>query len=196
VGKKSAYGSLKSVMSGSKRKRGAVPSFKGDESAAGKGDTLQAESSTAKTPGSHWAVTTDATPHPSITFVTTPTASKQLSFDFSASLEQSGNPLSNSNSILTATTADFKPTFAPTPIHRRHTSLSAISYPSQNRSTALSSLASWIPWPRTAAERPSTSSSATTLDAATKAELTLKDLLRASAVMERKGKGKSVAAAA
>ncbi|KAF2488354.1 hypothetical protein BU16DRAFT_553989 [Lophium mytilinum] len=98
VGKKSAYGSLKSVISGSKRKRGGVPSFNGEEDTSGNGDAAQAESSTAKTPGSQWAVNTDATPHPSITLVTTPTASKQLSFDFPASLEEAGKSFSNSNS--------------------------------------------------------------------------------------------------
>ncbi|KAF2815983.1 uncharacterized protein BDZ99DRAFT_565869 [Mytilinidion resinicola] len=200
VGKKSAYGSLKSVIGGSKRKRGDVPAFHGDENASRKGDTAAVEpssSSTAKTPGSQWAVNTDATPHPSITLVTTPTASKQLSFDFPASLEEPGKAYSNSNSVLHDPAMAFKPIFTPTPAHRRHTSLTSFPHPARNRSTTLSSLASWIPWNRTVAERPSTSSSAT-LDAATKAELTLKDLLRASSGIEGrpKGKGREIIAAA
>lgn len=111
----------------------------------------------------HWAVTHEATPHPSITLATPPTASKQLSLVVSAPAEEPDAL------VMKSTPAQA--------LHRRHTSLNSVPQ-TRPRSGTLSSLTSWIPWSRAAAERPSTPVG--TQHDAMKAEAKLKDLLRAS----------------
>ena len=166
---RSAYGSLKSVMGSGKRGREDFSAAKTAEGAVegqcgGMGMTgaAQREPDAMQT-APHWAVTHEATPHPSITLATPPTASKQLSLVVSASAEEPDAL------VMKSTQAQV--------LHRRHTSLNSVSQ-TRPRSGTLSSLASWIPWNRAAAERPSTA--AGTQNDATKAEAKLKDLLRAS----------------
>ena len=167
---RSAYGSLKSVMGSGKQERGDFSAAKTTEGAVegqcGGMETgaVQREPD-AKQTVSHWAVAHEATPHPSITLATPPTASKQLSLVVSA-------PAEEPNALV------MKSTPAQT-LHRRHTSLNSVPQ-TRPRSGTLSSLASWIPWSRAVAERPSTA--AGTQHDATKAEAKLKDLLRASEV--------------
>jgi len=130
----SAYGSLKSVMSGSSGKRQALD-----------GDTFRdLEAATSSRVGTHdkqgpaWVVNTSASSssQPAITIVTSPTTSKQLSLD--------------TTSVPSATEDDrpetglAKRSF----VHRRGPS--ALSLPtSRMRSRTLSALSSWLSWSRT-----------------------------------------------
>ncbi|KAH9882434.1 hypothetical protein J1614_000670 [Plenodomus biglobosus] len=129
----SAYGSLKSVISGSSGKRKALD-----------GDTfrdLQAGGSSqvgvhAKQ-GPAWAVNASASSssQPAITLVTSPTPSKQLSLDTTSapSAAEESRPR----------TALSQRNFT----HRR--APSGISLPaSRTRSRTLSTISSWLPWPR------------------------------------------------
>ncbi|KAF2269595.1 hypothetical protein CC78DRAFT_283003 [Lojkania enalia] len=130
----SAYGSLKSVISGGSRKRKA---FETD-------GVKSVEHDEQKIQGPHWAVNTSSTSssHPAITLVASPQASKQLSLDTSSTIKD----------IPETVKGDAEPAPEATNISQisphRHTP-SATSLPStRTRSSTLSSLASWIPWHR------------------------------------------------
>lgn len=125
----SAYGSLKSVISGGSGKRKAVGA---EESSTNAGQVVP-----------HWAVhaTSSTSIHPSITLVTAPQASKQLSLDISSTIKDLVPPESQQAS------AEI-PEPKPTPAHRRNTSATSIPR-TRTRSSTLSSIASWIPWHRT-----------------------------------------------
>ena len=128
----SAYGSLKSVISGGSSKRKAID-----------GDTYRdqdAESSRQvegrKQSGPAWAVHAFSTTHPSITLMSSPKASKQL--DTSSGLDDVPE-----DAEIPSQTAARQRSFA----HRR--GVSTMSLPaSRARPGPLSSIASWLPWPR------------------------------------------------
>ncbi|OCK76383.1 hypothetical protein K432DRAFT_385476 [Lepidopterella palustris CBS 459.81] len=147
---KSAYGSLKSVMSGSKR---ITPSLKPEASTAQDSEatsltTHDSEETqhkissqtpshanpkpTPPAPASHWVVTTnEATHHPSITLVTTPTASNHVSLDFptpstSTVSHSTPSPSTISSTLLTGSSLPTNPSHrSQQPLHRRHTSLAS-----------------------------------------------------------------------
>jgi hypothetical protein len=176
---RSAYGSLKSVMRSGKRERGEFSAANTAEGTVGQCGGMGITGAAQREPDAmqtvpHWAVTHEATPHPSITLATPPTASKQLSLVVSASAEEPDAL------VMKSTPAQA--------LHRRHTSLNSAPQ-TRPRSSTLSSLASWIPWSRAAAERPSTA--ADTQHDATKIEAKLKDLLRASEMGQGKERDKA-----
>lgn len=130
----SAYGSLKSVISGGSGKRKAIDgdTFRDQEA----GSSKQAEG--PKQQGPAWAVHASSSSHPSITLVTSPTASKQLSLDTSTGLDDDPE-----YAQAQPQTAVPQRAFA----HRR--GISTTSLPaSRTRSGALFSIAAWLPWPR------------------------------------------------
>jgi hypothetical protein len=158
----SAYGSLKSVISGGSGKRRATE------------DTFKApEQEEPKAPqGPAWAVntTTVSSSHPSITIVASPQASNQLSLDQSSTITDR----------LDLVPVDTAP--SPRPLgHRRNTS-SASMPPPRTRSGPLSSLTSWLPW-----SRPADLDSKTEQEL-TKAETRLREMLEQSSSI---GKGKA-----
>lgn len=136
----SAYGSLKSVISGSSGKRKALDGDTFRDHHAG--NPVQADDHVVQGPA--WAVhnSSSATSQPAITLNATPIASKQLSLDTSLASQH----LSTSSwGALDARphTARSQRTFA----HRRGPS--AISLPTTRaRSGTLSAFSSWLPWPR------------------------------------------------
>ncbi|KAI8933213.1 hypothetical protein NX059_009848 [Plenodomus lindquistii] len=129
----SAYGSLKSVISGSSGKRKALD-----------GDTfrdLQAGSSTRTganaRQGPAWAVNASASSssQPAITLVASPAPSKQLSLD--------------TTSALSAAQVSRPRTVGPQRNFTHPRGPSAVSLPmSRMRSKTLSTISSWLPWPR------------------------------------------------
>ncbi|KAF2106620.1 hypothetical protein BDV96DRAFT_590898 [Lophiotrema nucula] len=165
----SAYGSLKSVISGGSGKRRAI------DTEASKSPT-EAEQSQ---PGPQWAIQppSSSSDHPAITLVTTPQTSKQLSFDLSSTIAD----------ILEAAEASREGPAnneaAQSSSHRRNTSATSIAYSSRTRSSTLSSLASWMPWTR-ASEQDATPQELT------RAEARLREMLILSQT-SRLGKGKA-----
>lgn len=150
----SAYGSLKSVISGgSDKRRSPIPQMEASGSAA---TQTQAQ---AAVPQAVKASSSTPAP-PSITLITTPQASKHLSLDLSSTITD------------VHSTPQDPPSAAPDSqlpqqiSHRRNTSTASI--PTRTRSSTLSSLASWIPWSRADA------------DDATKAETKLREMLSLS----------------
>jgi hypothetical protein len=170
---RSAYGSLKSVFSAGSVKVDVTEDAKGD----------------GRTETPHWAVTgsSSTTQHPSITLITSPRASKHLSLDISApdpataplvAPDQDHNLEHKDQHSDTTLVEPSSPT-----LHSRHTSVSSIPHSSQPQQSALSSLASWIPWSRLMGAEPGT------LSDATRAETRLKEMLRAAkGVGDGKGK--------
>jgi hypothetical protein len=129
----SAYGSLKSVISGGSGKRKAID-----------GDTFrEQETNSSKQAPAHqgpaWAVhASSSTSHPAITLAS-PVASKHLSLDTSsAMLEDNGHA-----------TQSRPQTAAPRriPSHQRNASVRSL-LASRIRSGTLGSIKSWLPWPR------------------------------------------------
>lgn len=164
----SAYGSLKSVISGSSGKRKALD-----------GDTFRdVQAGGSSRAGAHakqgpaWAVNASASSssQPAITLVTSPTPSKQLSLDTTSAPSAAD---------------ESRPRTAVPPrnsTHRRGPS--AMSLPaSGRRSRTLSTISSWLPWPR-----PSDLSENGHHDL-TKAETRLREMLLSNQGL---GKGKSV----
>ncbi|ORY19120.1 hypothetical protein BCR34DRAFT_595564 [Clohesyomyces aquaticus] len=125
----SAYGSLKSVISGGSGKRKAVGAV---------------DSKNTEQAAPHWLVHTasSATIHPSITLVTAPQASKQLSLDISSTIKDVLPPDETEQQA-----APEAPEPKPSQIHRRNTSAGSTP-PPRTRSSTLSSIASWISWHR------------------------------------------------
>ncbi|KAF2789690.1 hypothetical protein K505DRAFT_328059 [Melanomma pulvis-pyrius CBS 109.77] len=155
---RSAYGSLKSVISGGSGKRKAVEV-----------DAFQHAEQRPQGPA--WAVN-----HPAITLIASPQASKQLSLDISSTIKD----------IPESSEGRLEPTLTTPklPLHRRHTSSTSIPPPGRARSSTLSSLASWLPWPR------ASDLDANSATALTKAESRLREMLILSQTSSL-GKGKA-----
>lgn len=132
----SAYGSLKSVISGGSGKRGA-----GDHAAdqADAGPSEQVESTRSRGPA--WAVHASSEDHPVIT-VPSPQASNHLSLDTSSTIKDIPEDIENKSSPRPQTAV---PKAAMS--HSRNASLHSLNA-SRARSSTLSSIASWLPWPR------------------------------------------------
>jgi hypothetical protein len=135
----SAYGSLKSVISGGSGKRKAID-----------GDTFRDQQSgpsdQTKPQGPAWAVpaASSSSSHPAITLVTSPTASKHLSVESPSGLDEIAEEVGGSSGPRPTTAVPRRG-----PGHRR--GASAVSLPTARaRSGTLSSIASWLPWPRLA----------------------------------------------
>ena len=170
----SAYGSLKSVISGGSGKRKALD-----------GDTYRdqqpgsSKHSEPKQQGPAWTVGAPSSTHPSITLVTSPIASKQLSLDTSTALEDVSEEAELSTRPQTALPRN---PYA----HRR--GVSTLSLPAQRtRSGTLSSIASWLPWPRP------TDLTTSSQQELTKAEARLREMLLSSQAL---GKGKAAVSVA
>ncbi|KAJ4322486.1 hypothetical protein N0V94_002360 [Neodidymelliopsis sp. IMI 364377] len=177
----SAYGSLKSVISGGssgKRKSINNDTFQDPEMSSSKPEEPQRPQAPA------WTIRTasQTADHPAITLDTTPQASKQLAFD--ASVLQ--------DLPETDTTWGLRPRTALSQqraVHRRNWSTATFSAGqsySRPQSNTRSSLASWLPWPRT------TGIDNATQQELTKAETRLREMLLSSNSI---GKGKAIAGA-
>lgn len=135
---RSAYGSLKSVISGGSGKRKAVDgdTFRGPEP-----DSLEQREDEQQQPGPSWAVQASASSsaHPAITIVTSPTALNQLSVDTTFGLDE-----------LVEDATKVYPQEALT----QQSPLQQDGNSRRNRSTSrsqpstLSSITSWLPWAR------------------------------------------------
>lgn len=168
----SAYGSLKSVISGGSAKKGASnhateqveagPSVHGDEQ---------------KPRGPAWAVHTLSDDHPVIT-VPSPQASHHLSLDTSATIKDIPDVVDIRLTPRPRTAVSNTATS-----HRRNTSLNSLNT-SRTRSGTLSSITSWLPWPRPTDLR------TTTQPDLTKAETRLREMLML-AQNSTLGKGKA-----
>ncbi|PSN74056.1 hypothetical protein BS50DRAFT_471255, partial [Corynespora cassiicola Philippines] len=155
----SAYGSLKSVISGGSGKRksvgGAFESIKQEET----------EESSAPA----WAVhpSSPSSSHPAITLVVSPQASKQLSLDTSSTVKDLPEVPGEPSSRRPQTAASRQG-----PSHRRNVSDTSL-LPTRARSSTLSSIASWLPWPRTSELDASTQQELTNAEARLREVLTL-----------------------
>lgn len=171
----SAYGSLKSVISGGsgKKRKASEDSSKSPDQV----NTPQEDDHRHQGPA--WAVNTpsSSTKHPSITLVSTPQASKQLSHDLSSTIR---DLLESSEERPQTSAESSEPKQS---LHRRHTSVTSMPHP-RTRSGPLSSLASWIPW-----TRPPDLDQKTSQDL-TKAEARLREMLIISQ-SSHIGKGKA-----
>lgn len=177
----SAYGSLKSVISGgSSGKRRSLDdnTFAQPEASSSRQEEQQ------RSQGPAWTIRTasQTEDHPAITIETTPQASKQLAFDASALQDLPD----------TDSTWGLRPRAAMSQhraVHRRNWSTATFSLGQSNskaRSNAITSLASWLPWPRTAGLNQDTQQELT------KAETRLREMLIHSQGI---GKGKATAGA-
>ena len=170
----SAYGSLKSVISGGsvrRRASGHIP----DQAEAG--PSVQDEEQRPKGPA--WAVQALSDDHPVIT-VPSPQASNHLSLDTSSTITDVPESL-ESRPTPRPQTAIPKTTFS----HRRNTSVNSLNA-SRGRSSTLSSITSWLPWPRPSNIRSNAESDLT------KAETRLREVLMV-AQSSTFGKGKAPA---
>ncbi|KAF3054095.1 hypothetical protein E8E11_011575 [Didymella keratinophila] len=178
---RSAYGSLKSVISGGsggKRKFLEDSTFTQPEPSS---STREAEQ---RPQGPAWTIRTasQTEDHPAITIETAPQASKQLALDTSALQDL---PETDSTWGLRPRTAISQQRA----VHRRNWSTATFSLEqsaSRTRSNTITSLASWLPWPRTAGL------SQDTQQELTKAETRLREMLIHS---QGVGKGKATAGA-
>ncbi|USP72959.1 meiosis-specific topoisomerase spo11 [Curvularia clavata] len=169
----SAYGSLKSVISGSSGKRKALDGDTFREQEAGSSKQEEAQSR-----GPPWAVhASSSSSHPAITLAA-PTASKHLSLDTSSSAQDSMDFLMHTP----ATQVGNGTPQGPSSHHRRHTARSLPA--SRLRAGTLGSLTSWLPWPR-----PSDLSHDAQQEL-TKAEDRLREMLMST---QNLGKGKAAA---
>ncbi|QRD05412.1 hypothetical protein JI435_155110 [Parastagonospora nodorum SN15] len=163
----SAYGSLKSVISGGSGKRKAVD-----------GDTFRdQEAGQTKPQGPAWAIpaSSSSSNHPAITLIASPTASKHLSVGtpqgFMDELAGVGEAEAHTKPAMPRRSSG----------HGRGPSTISLST-SRMRSGTLSSITSWLPWPR-----PSDLTSGSQQDM-TRAEARLREMLLSS---ETIGKGKA-----
>ncbi|KAF1969783.1 hypothetical protein BU23DRAFT_557401 [Bimuria novae-zelandiae CBS 107.79] len=168
----SAYGSLKSVISGGSNKRRAS-SHAIEQAEAG--SSGQADAQKPKTPT--WAVHAFSQDHPVIT-VPSPQASNHLSLDTSSTIKDIPE---TSESRPTPRLQTAVPKAANS--HRRNTSLTSLNA-SRARSSTLSSITSWLPWPKL--PEPTT----TRQPDLTKAESRLREMLMV-AQSSTLGKGKA-----
>jgi hypothetical protein len=157
----SAYGSLKSVISGGSGKRKAID-----------GDTFRDLNAGAKPQGPAWAVpaSSSSADHPAITLLASPTASKQLSLETSPALDDISEEDARPETALPRKLT-----------HRRGPSTTSLPA-SRMRSGTLSSIVSWLPWPR-----PSDDNASSQQDV-TRAETRLREMLILSQSL---GKGKA-----
>ncbi|KAF2125541.1 hypothetical protein P153DRAFT_360491 [Dothidotthia symphoricarpi CBS 119687] len=169
----SAYGSLKSVISGGSGRRRAIDSdtFRGPEL-----DDSEHSGVHQQQPRPSWAVHASApsSAHPAITIVTSPTASNQLSFDMSYGMNETIEDGADAHPriALSHQTLSYRQGAS-------HFSPSA----SRSRSTNLSSMTSWLPWPRLSDLNSSSQQELV------RAEVRLRDMLQSS---RNVGKGKAV----
>ncbi|KAF2198537.1 hypothetical protein GQ43DRAFT_343934, partial [Delitschia confertaspora ATCC 74209] len=172
---RSAYGSLKSVISGGSGKRKVVDAGTFEPPNAIENATVENEEQ--KPSGTNWVVTrpSSKTERPSITLITTPQASKHLSLDVSSSIIEGAAP----TPVPEAVPKDELPSNATEPrsttLHRRHTSLTSIPHSqsqTHSRGGSLSSLTSWLRWPR------ASDKDLSGIAEATKAENKLKEMLK------------------
>jgi hypothetical protein len=167
----SAYGSLKSVISGGSGKRKAID-----------GDTFREQTaggpSEAKPLGPAWAVpaSTSSSNHPAITLVSSPTASKYLSVETPPGLDDLSEGSGQASGARPKTAQARRAT-----AHKRGTSNVSLPTP-RMRTGTLSSIASWLPWPR-----PSDINSNSQQDL-NRAEARLREMLLSS---QNIGKGKA-----
>ncbi|KAF1998205.1 hypothetical protein P154DRAFT_524294 [Amniculicola lignicola CBS 123094] len=171
----SAYGSLKSVISGGSGKRKAIDA-----------NTFKAPEPTQQNnQGPSWTVTTSsaAVTHPSITLLTSPQASKQLSLDTSSTIKEIHRSAADIPTQRPQTAVPKQST------HRRQISNTSIP-PLRTRSNTLSSFTSWMPWSRAPDAGPST-----TPQELTKVEARLREMLMQSQ-HSTAGKGKGPLAVA
>ncbi|OAL46861.1 hypothetical protein IQ07DRAFT_143519 [Pyrenochaeta sp. DS3sAY3a] len=170
----SAYGSLKSVISGSSGKRKAVDAhtFRDQEAGSSRYGETQVQQ------GPAWTVhASSSSSHPAITLMTSPTASKQLSLDTSTDLDDV--PIEPENRPRTA---------IPQTAHSHRRGPSTTSLPtSRARSITLSSITSWLPWPRPPDLGPNNEQELT------RAEARLREMLMSSQSL---GKGKATVSVA
>lgn len=157
----SAYGSLKSVISGGSGKRRASNQNPDQVEA---GPSRQVEEPEPKSKGPAWAVQALSDDHPVIT-VPSPQASNHLSLDTSSTIRDVPDDI-DSRTTPRPQTAVPRAAFS----HRRNTSLNSLA-PSRARSSTLSSITSWLPWPRVSDNRESSQPDLT------KAETRLREVL-------------------
>jgi hypothetical protein len=173
----SAYGSLKSVISGgsgSKRKSVDIDTFQHPEA------SISTQEQQQRPQGPAWTIRTasQTDDHPAITLDTTPQASKQLAFDTSVLQDL---PETDSTWGLRPRTALSQQKT----VHRRNWSNATFSVgqsQSKSRSNTVSSLTSWLPWPR------ATGIDHNTQQELTRAETRLREMLLSS---QSSGKGKA-----
>lgn len=131
----SAYGSLKSVISGGSG-RNNVAGDTSEQAEAGP----STRSRSVKPPAPAWSVDTS---YPAITIRTSPQASKQLSLDTSSTIRDVPEDPSNTTAVRPQTAIPRQ-----SHAHRRNASLFSLQAPPRPRPGTLSSLTSWLPWPR------------------------------------------------
>ncbi|KAI4713668.1 hypothetical protein J4E89_001115 [Alternaria sp. Ai002NY15] len=133
----SAYGSLKSVISGGSGKRKAIDGDTFRDQEAGSSKQVEAQNS-----GPAWAVhASTSSSHPAIT-IAAPTASKQLSLDTSSAMQDVGKDANGSSNGRPQTATPRR-----TPSHHRGASMRTLPA-SRARSGTLDSIKAWLPWPR------------------------------------------------
>lgn len=177
---RSAYGSLKSVISGgSGGKRNSLGdiTFTQSEATSSRQETQQ------RPQGPAWTIraASKTEDHPAITIETMPQASKQLAFDTSALQDL---PETDSMWGLRPRTP-----ISQRAVHRRNWSTPTFSLGqsgSRTRSNTITTLASWLPWPRTVGLNQDTQQELT------KAETRLREMLIHS---QGVGTGKATAGA-
>ncbi|KAL6706337.1 hypothetical protein ACN47E_005627 [Coniothyrium glycines] len=161
----SAYGSLKSVISGSSGKRRAI-----DNDTFHEQDMASSLPASPQIPqGPAWTVHSSATSSscPAITLLNAPSASKHLSLDTSNALDNVPEEEGTSQARLC--------TVAPRRVISRQHEASSISLPSPHmRVGPLRSISSWLPWPRSSDVITSTQQDVT------KAESRLREMLLSS----------------
>lgn len=178
----SAYGSLKSVFSGGssgKRRSIEIDTLEQPEASS------SAQEGRQRPQGPAWTIRTSSQTedHPAITLDTTPQASKQLAFD--ASVLQDLPETDNTWGVRPRTAIAQQRA-----AHRRNWSTATFSVgqsSSRSRPNTISSLASWLPWPRSAGVDRGTQQELT------KAEMRLREMLISS---QNNGKGKAITSAA
>lgn len=177
----SAYGSLKSVISGGSSGKGRHlddNTFAQPEASSSRQEEQQ------RLQGPAWTIRTasQTEDHPAITIETTPQASKQLALDASALRDLPD--IDGTWGLRPRTALPQHRT-----VHRRNWSTATFSHGQSNskaRSNTITSLASWLPWPRTA------SLDQGTQQELTKAETRLREVLTHSQGI---GKGRVTAGA-
>jgi hypothetical protein len=130
----SAYGSLKSVISGGSGKRKAI-----DGDTFREQETCSSKQPEAQHQGPAWSVhASSSSSHPAITLAS-PVASKHLSLDTSSAMPENNDHASQSR-LQTALPRR-------NPSHQRGASMRSVSA-LRIRSGTLESIKSWLPWPR------------------------------------------------
>jgi hypothetical protein len=133
----SAYGSLKSVISGGSGKRKAIDGDTFRDQDAG-----SSKRSEAQNPGPAWAVhASTSSSHPAIT-IAAPTASKHLSLDTSSAMQDVVEDADGSLNVRPQTATSRR-----TPAHQPGASMRSLPA-SRTGSGTLGSIKSWLPWPR------------------------------------------------